>query len=260
MKGSSVIQVRIWCTWLFLASGAFAQIDLSYAKVKTVSGVTNPQIVDGMLFVGDESVPILSTGAVVRCKSKFKFVEIEIFRGDEEVEPKLLREVVAKIDDTTNETATAWLVTGEGSYRAIARGYDPTLGMAKQRLTFVLGKPVPPVPPTPPPDPIPDVPSDAFDNLGQRVAKWSAGLPKRLEVGNVYAKYSVELGTNPRLEIVPAFTAIGKERLAVLGEDGPKYNDVTSKINADLSARGPMGKGVLADYLAAIARGYGVKL
>lgn len=135
---------------LAICNSVTAQIELTYSKVKTISGVTNPQVIGGILFVGEDSVPTPSQGAVVKCKTKMKFSEFELYRGDEEIDMRMIDQL---IDQTVKETTTTWLVTGEGSYKVVARGYDPELGMEKVKLAFVLGKPAPPIPPEPLPDP-----------------------------------------------------------------------------------------------------------
>jgi hypothetical protein len=144
-----------------VCSSVFGQIDVSYAKVTPISGVTVPTIVDGILFGGEDSVPVTSKGAIVRTKTRMKFTELEVTRNDEEIDPKLLKENVVEVVAATDtepavkETTTSWLLVGEGTYKIVARGYDPILGMAKQRKTIVLGDPTPKPPEPKPDDPVP---------------------------------------------------------------------------------------------------------
>jgi hypothetical protein len=58
------------------------------------------------------------------------------------------------------------------------------------------------------------------------------------------------------MQITQAFSQASAERIALLGADSTRYNDVTEKINADIKARGAMSKGVVADYFTALAAGY----
>ena len=156
--------MKILALFLLLSATVLGQIDLSYTRVTTISGVSSPNIVDGILFGGEDSTPTPSRGAIIRTKTRMKFTEIEVTRNDEDIDAKKFNEATVQIvaaTDTTpevTETTTSWLIVGEGTYRIIARGYDPTLGIAKQRLTIVLGKPTPtptPVPPKPD-DPLPE--------------------------------------------------------------------------------------------------------
>ena len=154
-------------------------------------------------------------------------------------------------------------ITGDGTYTVEVTGFSKTDVEDYPEFEITLGK----LPPKPEPDPLPpepqpddaSIPSDGFDNIGRRIAQWSAGLPKRAEVGAVYLKYANKLSTDPSFQIVQAFTSASADRLSLLGADGPKYNDIVQKINLDVASRGPMGKGVVIDYFKAIARGYGVK-
>ena len=151
------IQILTLFALSLISSSVFGQIDVSYAKVTPISGVTVPTIVDGILFGGEDSVPVTSKGAIVRTKTRMKFTELEVTRNDEEIDPKLLKENVIEVvaatetDPAVKVTTTSWLLVGEGTYKIVARGYDPVLGMAKQRKTIVLGDPAP-KPPGPKPD------------------------------------------------------------------------------------------------------------
>jgi hypothetical protein len=148
---------------------------------------------------------------------------------------------------------------GEGAYNvyALSRVNETW----DRKIAVTIGpQPKPDPEPDPKPPPKPDVPPDQFDNVGQRVAKMAVGLPKAKEVGAVYLKYAIALENNQSMDVTTAITSASSERLALLGSDSPKYNDVTAMLNADLQGRWKtMSKGLLAEWMRCIALGYGAK-
>ena len=181
-------------------------------------------------------------------------------------------EIVTESADVTQVGRKQFAITGTGKYSVQVTGFIATKDaqgetfLSAQKLKafpITLGE-IPPPKPEPKPDPKPEpdtvVAPDGFDNLGQRIAQWSAGLPKRNEVGAIYAKYANKLAKQPSFQILEAFTGAQTDRVALLGADAPKYADIVAKINADIVARGPMGKGVVIDYFRAMARGFGAKV
>jgi len=179
-------------------------------------------------------------------------------------------EIVMESANVTQIGRKEFAITGLGKYSVEVTGFIATKDsngdtfLAVQELEafpITLGDIPPPEPkPNPKPKPDPEVPPDGFDNIGQRIAQWSAGLPKRTEVGAIYLKYADKLSKQPSFQILEAFTGASADRVAVLGTDVAKYADIVAKINADIATRGPMGKGVVIDYFRAMARGYGAKV
>lgn len=179
-------------------------------------------------------------------------------------------EVVVESAEVTQIGRKEFAITGLGKYSVQVTGFVLTKdAQGESFLTpkklkafpITLGaEPEPDKPDNPEPIPNPNVPADGFDNIGQRIAQWSVGLPKRVEVGAVYAKYARQLATDQSFQIVQAFNSASADRVALLGADLPAYNDIVQKINADVEKRWPMGKGVVIDYFRAIARGYGAKV
>jgi hypothetical protein len=246
-----MIFVRSALALLLLSSTAISQVELSYTIRKTIVGAVNAEILPGgRILIDDDSKIAGSVVAEVRATSKnpYKFEAM-----------KSLTEYATLIPlpDRVLEGVTTkrFLLTGEGFFvfKATSRTDD-----LDRSIEITIGKPepIPPLPIPPGPDPQPNVPKDDFDNIGQRVAGWASGLPKTKEVSAVYAKYAKELRTNPAMQITQAFSQASAERIALLGADSTRYNDVTDKINADIKARGAMSKGVVADYFTALAAGY----
>ncbi len=108
--------------------------------------------------------------------------------------------------------------------------------------------------PVPPPTPSP-VPEDNYGNVGQRVAAWATGLPKKTEVAQVYKNVANDLNHTPITTINSATAKLVSERDALLGDDLAKWKPVFAKLQDDLTSRWPMSKGTYAEYLLAISRG-----
>lgn len=109
-----------------------------------------------------------------------------------------------------------------------------------------------PVPPGPDPGPVPD---DNYGNIGQRVAAWATGLPKRSEVSQAYKNAANELLHTPIATANSVTTQLGSDRAAALGADVELWKPLFAKTQDDLNSRWPMSKGSYAEYLLAISRG-----
>jgi hypothetical protein len=111
--------------------------------------------------------------------------------------------------------------------------------------------------PTPPDPDVPDptIPDDAFDNLGQKVAGWSQGLPKKSEVRQMYQSIVARINSLVLLDINSISNAIKTERDQILGADAAKWKPLIDNVQKDLATRWPLQKFVYAEYLSAIAEG-----
>jgi hypothetical protein len=237
--------------WLAVASCAIAQtsaIDASVEKAKAITGVQSARIVGDAILIGEESKPVVSSVAILRVSTKAKFVKIKARRSLFDLG------AVTKIGDGE------WMLVGSGKYAVEITTFDPELGIDETVVEVVLGDPEPePEPPAPEPDvPTPGpVPPDAFDNIGQRVAKVTAGLPKRVEVAGVYRFNAKQLREEPLTTVNSAFDRVFAERAALLGSDFEKYKPFVELIGNDVKQRWPMSRGVVADYFDAVAVGLG---
>jgi hypothetical protein len=133
-----------------------------------------------------------------------------------------------------------------------------------EEIDFQIGPaPAPePDPDVPPPvPPTPDVPPDVYDNIGQRVAQWTKGLPANAAIGAIYLKHAKLLrGGDLNSTITEQGAKLKAELNATPGYT--QYTTFATNLNADLSQRWaarPLGKGELADYWTFIALGLGVK-
>ena len=232
---------------------ASAQIELSYEIRKSLVGATNPEILPGgRILIDADSKTAVSDIAVIKVAST-EAVRLLVQKNGEDFTGLLAYK--SSLDPDSKINSSSYLLIGEGLYSvyALSRVNDTW----DRKIPVVIGpQPKPPVPPEP--LPTPDVPTDEFGNIGQRIAKAATGLPKRNEVSAVYSKYSVLLVTDPSMQITAAMESAGKERVAVLGSDASKYNDITAMLNADIQSRWPMAKMTLSNYMACIARGYKV--
>jgi hypothetical protein len=237
--------------WLAVASCAIAQtsaIDASVEKAKAITGVQSARIVGEAILIGDESKPVVSSVAILKVGTKAKFVKIKARRS------------LFDFGTVTKIGENEWMLVGSGRYAVEITTFDPEIGIDETVVEVVLGDPEPePEPPAPEPDvPTPGpVPPDAFDNIGQRVAKVTAGLPKRVEVAGVYRFNAKQLREEPLTTVNSAFDRVFAERAALLGSDFEKYKPFVELIGNDVKQRWPMARGVVADYFDAVAVGLG---
>lgn len=225
--------------FLLLCSTCAAQITLDVRPCRAITELSEP-IAFGTTTVHFGETEKIVPAAIITTTSQYKFMLVKAYRSTGGRAPLL------KLDDTH------WLLAGEGKYDIEATGFDP--GMEEATATVTLG-PAPPDPDVPPP--APDVPEDGFDNLGQRVAVWSAGIAGREKVGEAYRDVSRLLRNDPAQTINSA-AAVLSTRLLLIPEY-VNFKAVTPKINADGAAR-TFSRGTYADWLGCIAIGMGVKL
>lgn len=155
-------------------------------------------------------------------------------------------------------TPPSFVVTTPGRiwFQVIGVDFDKKLFVYSQ-TDFLIGPPPPPLPPptppTPPGPPKPDVLPDAFDDIGQRVAVWAFGLPNRDMVAAAYRAGAKLLRDDPSQTVNSVSGYLATQLKAV-----PQYESYSSyakNLNADLSSRWPLTKGVLATYYDCIAAG-----
>ena len=236
--------------WLLLTGLGFAQMDVQPGYV--VSGLNGSKLVGDYIVVEKDSLPKLESVAVIKVRTEATNIIVKATNKDRNTIP------VAKVDDTT------YVVIGSGKLwvRCVCIDFAKNIYQDDEAV-IELGAPAPePVPPKPDvPTPTPDnVPSDAFDNIGQRVAQWTKGLPSNKEVGQVYQKYASLLKSSPAATVNDASSMLTGELVKV--PQYQAYATFSSNVNEDLKRRwtnSPMSKGVLADYWLAIALGLGVK-
>lgn len=243
--------MRTLLAFLLLTATSFAQT-LEVQPGHVISGLKNPQQVGDYIVVDKDSVPKLEQVALVRVKSEANNVIVKVSNLERNTVP------VAKIDDRT------YVVVGSGKLwvRCVCIDFQKNIYTDEEtvvELGNVNPEPLPPAP-NPNPNPSPTVPPDAWDNIGQRVATWTLGLPANKDIGQIYLKHANVLRTNPQVTINDESAALTAD-LSKISNYG-MYTAFSTNINEDLKKRwsvSPMSKGVLADYWTAIALGLGVK-
>lgn len=225
---------------LLLCAPCVAQITLDVRPGRAITELSEP-IVFGTTTVHFGETEKIVPAAIITTTSQYKFLIVKAYRSTGGRAPML------KLDDTH------WILTGEGKYDIEAIGFDP--GMEEATATVTLG-PAPPGP-GPNPPPAPEVPEDGFDNLGQRVAVWSAGIAGREKVGEAYRDVSRLLRNDPA-QTINSVAAVLSTRLLLIPEYA-NFKSVTAKLNADSASR-TFSRGTYADWLGCVAVGMGVKL
>jgi hypothetical protein len=150
-----------------------------------------------------------------------------------------------------------------GKYHAMAIVYvtkevvvdgETILGLLQPPTEFyaefqVGGQPDNPDPPPPGP-----IPTDDFDNIGQRVNTWATGLADRQMAATCYQAASKSLLNDPT--VTP--DSVSKVLVACLTKIPAfgTYTDIRTKLNTDLESRWPMSARVLGEYFGAVAVGW----
>lgn len=146
------------------------------------------------------------------------------------------------------------VIAGNGRYQVEVICSDPQLGIAIEQSVIEIGDQ--PGPEPEPPGPSPNVPDDEFDNIGQRVASWSSGLPKRQQLGAIYADVAGKLEGGQLPTIDAASSELVKQRDALLTADElAKWRPFGVKLEEDFGKRWPMPRQTLVDYWRAVSRG-----
>lgn len=127
-----------------------------------------------------------------------------------------------------------------------------------RKVDYELIPLVPPIPPVPPAPSVP-VPVDVFDNIGQRVAEWTKGLPNTKLIGDVYLQAAIDI-KKPSETVTTAAAAL-RAKLVSMPEYSTNFVTFSKNINADLNLRwtATSSKGVLSDYWKCVALGLGSK-
>lgn len=230
-----------------LAGNLFGQIDVNVVKYQQVTGLKNPVIIGSAIFVESLDATIVSKPVALIIAKSESGSEIRVEASDQQRQSV----VVEKFEGgyLLSAPGKTWVEVKE--YIEIEIGGVKRKFLADSKVIVVeLGPPAPPPPPPPPP-----VPPDAFGNIGQRVAAWTAGLPKRKELAAVYKAASNRLKTDLQATVTVVTSDIVEQRSKVLGTDYQSYAKFIESLKADLNTRTPMTKGTLADYCAAISLG-----
>lgn len=241
--------------FLLLTATSFSQID---AKVLVAfSGLKSPIVVGDMILgeqIGDiQPIPV----GYVTVTTKASTVEFSA----SDIARKEVAFILAS-DTLVEDTRTlTYLITTPGDtwVEAMCVDFDKKIfSKYKANISIAAPKPpTPPEPPTPPTPPTPDVPPDSYGNIGQRVAEWTKGNPNNKIIGQIYLDASVSLKEDLALTINQVTNNLITKLRA--SPSYVNYDKFKEGLTADANARGPMTRGVLADYWRCIALGFGVK-
>ncbi len=141
-----------------LSSSAIGQIELSYAKQKTIVGATNPELLaGGRILMEEDSLPAVSVVAVIKVASteRVRLRASKAFKSYSELIP-----LTESTDAISKVITSKYLLAGEGSFLVDAMSFS-----WDRSIDVVIGSdpkpPTPPTPPTPEP-PIPPSPVTSF--------------------------------------------------------------------------------------------------
>jgi hypothetical protein len=240
---------------ILITIGTCYGVEVEVKSVQRLVGVEEVRVVDDYILftysAGDKLTVIPC--ALVTITSEAKIVDVTVSNSNREPTPY-------------KDTSEGLLISIPGKHWVDITEIDFDKQIYNRKAVVVeVGEVKPPDPPNPPdpPDPPtpPDVPPDAYDNIGQRVATWTVGLPSNLEMGNVFKKWSHIIATDPSYSIDTATAGLTADKSVVPDKD--LYTEVMiNKVNADLNQRWVpqnFDKTKLSDYWKSVARGLGVE-
>lgn len=229
---------------LLFSSGVAAQTVKVEPKTALV-GIKNPTLIGGVVVVEDISSMTTTSAALVTIDTTAENIIVEasdIQRNRVEVIP---------IDKTN------YLIPAKGKIwvEVLCIDFSKNIFLKETKVVELSPAPEPDVP-TPGPDvPTPDIPTDAFDNVGQRVFKVVKGLPNNLQIRTIYKAASDKLKSDPTMTINESSVYIANELLKIAGYT-TTYKDFIKFVNDDVVKRWPMSRGVMADYWLAVSNGF----
>lgn len=241
------------CLFFLLTSFSFGEITTEVVQTKVLTGLSSPEIVNGVILFNDaSSTPKFSLAAKIKVVTEAKFIKVKarktLFENGE----------IVKLDQYN------YLLVGNGKYAVEITTFDPDKGIDETIVPVELGEPDPtppgpdPTPPGPGPDPTP-VPPDQFNDLGKRIANITNGLPLKKEVAKIYTDAAKELRENQSVTVNSVFDSVFKKRVDTLGASNmDKWKPFVDLLNSDLRSRWPMARILVAEYFDVIAVGLSV--
>jgi hypothetical protein len=124
----------------------YGQIELTYSKSLSLTGVTAPRLAGDFVLVGADSKPSVTEVAIITAKSPSKFLRLKA------------RKSLFEVGTLKQISDTEWVLSGAGEWIVEASSFDPERGIDEALLRIVIGG-TPPKPepgPGPQPDPNPD--------------------------------------------------------------------------------------------------------
>lgn len=215
---------------------------------RALSGLGAYQTVGDMLLLSEDAAPkqVLVGHLVLSGDFGAASLMAETFTKREVVPVQKVRESEWLIKGTGRVIVLA-LLSSDNPLRSEIRRFDVTIGTPEP-------DPVDPVDPVKPVDPVVPVPTDRFDNLGQRVAAAAAGLPLRKEVAANYRKYADQLEGS--VEAQEISLAMVEARDAIIKTDKLQWQPVLQIIIEDFTKRRPdMLRNDVVDHWRATANG-----
>jgi hypothetical protein len=249
-NGAGALKTRLIALLAILAASPALAIDHWAETAHILTGVEILSVDDDAILVSKESQPQVEACGLI-------FVS-ESGQVRVEAEDKDRQQIEVTQRTTSEDEPRQWIIHATGRVWVRIELIDfAAQKWDVEKFDYLIEG-------TRPPDPDDDddddltIPEDDFDNIGRRVAGWSAGLPDGSQLAACYTRAAVKLREDPTQTINQVSATLVEELLALPVID--QYAAVRININADLQQRWsitPMARGVLADYFDAIAAGFG---
>jgi hypothetical protein len=216
---------------------------------RCIVGAESAQSVGDVLLLADDSEPKIANVGYLTLTGGF--TASSVIADDDD----------RRLVETRKVNEHEWLIVGTGRVLVVATlATKEPFGIEHRRFEIVIPgvdpEPEPDVPDPDVPGPDPDVPEDRFNNLGQRVAEASSGLPKRAEVAANYLAFATKLEGS--VEAAELSQQMVDERTRILGSDLTKWQPVLTLISEDFTTRRPsMLRRDVVEHWRAVAAGLG---
>jgi hypothetical protein len=132
--------IRFAVCFLLLASTLQAEITIQTSSAKSLSGLTGPRVVAGVVLFASESKPVIANVAIVKITSPAKFVDVTARRY-------AVRDGIVQIETATvTELDTrVYLLAGSGSYSVEVVAFDPVVGIDRKSVEINIAEPEKPI-------------------------------------------------------------------------------------------------------------------
>jgi hypothetical protein len=132
--------IRLIAILLLCTSVAQAEITIQTSQAKSLTGLTGPRVVAGVVLFASDSKPVVTNVAIVKITSPAKFVDVVARRF-------VLRDGIVQIETATvTELDTrVYLIAGAGSYGVEVVAFDPVIGIDRKSVEIKIAEPEQPI-------------------------------------------------------------------------------------------------------------------
>lgn len=132
--------IRFIAILLLCTSVCQAEITIQTSQAKSLSGLTGPRVVAGVVLFASDSKPIVANVAIVKITSPAKFVDVTAKRFS-------VVDGVVKVDSAsvTELDTRVYMIAGSGAYNVEVVAFDPVTGIDRKSVELKIAEPEQPI-------------------------------------------------------------------------------------------------------------------